>query len=141
MLPDSDVATVSTLKEVPPQMRPPARITSSTRSTSRFLQGGPSRKRSRLFYHGNGTDGTAFPNQRAVMVKLLPSRAQSHNVTPLGGNEFRVSYEKIPGFIPAEATGVFAGFYPAYRPYFEGQDPRPDRFGFLSIAYDYTTVP
>ncbi|HMT06197.1 MAG: HtaA domain-containing protein [Solirubrobacterales bacterium] len=96
---------------------------------------------SRLIFHVNGTDGTAFPNQRAVMVKLLPSRAQSHNVTPLGGNEFRVSYEKIPGFIPAEATGVFAGFYPAYRPDFEGQDPRPDRFGFFSIAYDYTTVP
>lgn len=96
---------------------------------------------SRLIFHVNGTDGTAFPNQRAVMVKLLPSLAQSHDVTPLGGSEFRVSYERIPGFIPAEATGVFAGFYPAFRPDFEGQNPRPDRFGYFSIAYDYTRVP
>ena len=89
---------------------------------------------SRLIFHVNGTDGTAFPDQRAVMVKLLPSQAESHTV-----HENTVTYEKIPGFIPAEATGIFADFYPAFSTDFDGQDPRPDRFGFFSVTYTFAT--
>lgn len=92
---------------------------------------------SRLIFRVNGTDGTEYPDQRAVMVKLIPSQAESRNVTDLGGGISQVSYEKIPGFIPAESTGIFADFYPSYDPELEGINPRPDRFGHLSITYTF----
>lgn len=92
---------------------------------------------SRLIFRVNGLDGTAFPDQRAVMVKLIPSLAEDKVLTDNGDGTHTVSYTKIPGFIPADATGIFAGFYPAYSPEFEGQSPRPDRFGSFSITYTY----
>ena len=94
---------------------------------------------SRLIFKVNGTDGTAFPDQRAVMVKLMPGLAESHNVIDNGNGTRTVSYVKIPGFVPPEGTGIFAGFYPGYSPEFEGQDPRPDRFGFFTLTYTYST--
>lgn len=90
---------------------------------------------SRMIFRVNGTDGTAFPNQRAVMVKLLPGEIEP-DVTTVDGTT-TVSYQKIPGFVPAEGTGLFAGLYPPYDPSFEGQNPRPDRFGFLTVTYSY----
>lgn len=91
---------------------------------------------SRIIFRVNGTDGTPFPDQRAVMVKLLPSLAESPEVT-VDGSTTTVSYTKIPGFVPAEGTGLFADIYPPFDPGFEGQDPRPDRFGFVSVTYTY----
>lgn len=92
---------------------------------------------SRLIFHVNGTDGTPFPDQRAVVVKLMPGEAAAPVVTESGGVT-TVTYDKIPGYIPAEATGIFAGFYPAYSSDFFGVSPRPDRFGYLSISYSFT---
>ena len=92
---------------------------------------------SRLIFHVNGTDGTAFPDQRAVMVKLMPSQAQDHTTVDNDDGTTTVSWVKIPGYVPAEATGIFAGLYPAFSPDFDGQDPRPDRFGFFSVTYTY----
>ncbi len=95
---------------------------------------------SRIIFHVNGTDGTAYPDQRAVMVKLLPSQAQSKQVVVDDQtNLTTVTYEKIPGFVPAEGTGIFADYYPAYSPVYDGLDPRPDRFGFVSLTYSYPT--
>jgi len=96
---------------------------------------------SRIIFRVNGTEGTAYPNQRVVMVKLMPSLAEQHTVTETAPGEYRVEYVKIPGFIPAESTGIFADFYPGYSPEFDGHDPRPDRFGFVSITYTYKVVP
>jgi len=104
---------------------------------------------SRLIFDVNGTDGTPFPDQRAVMVKLIPSKAAAHSETDNGNGTTTVSYTKIPGYIPAEATGIFAGFYSAFDPtYVTEPQPacggvpctestRPDRFGFLSVTYTH----
>lgn len=104
---------------------------------------------SRLIFHVNGTDGTAFPDQRAVMVKLVPGNAQSRTVQDNGDGTKTVTYVKIPGYIPAEATGIFAGFYSAFDTAFVTQpqpacggvpcteENRPDRFGSFSITYTY----
>lgn len=94
---------------------------------------------SRIIFRVNGTDGTPFPDSRAVMIKLMPSFGDPPTVTDNGNGTTTVKYEKIPGFVPNEATGVFAGFYPGYSPDFAGQEPRPDRFGFLSVTYTYAT--
>ncbi len=95
---------------------------------------------SRIVFHVNGTDGTAYPDQRAVMVKLIPSLAESvSTATSENGQVTTVAYEKIPGFVPAEGTGIFADIYPAYSPVYDGLDPRPDRFGFVSLTYSYPT--
>ena len=97
---------------------------------------------SRLIFEVNGTDGTAFPDQRAVMVKLIPSRAQSHTVTDNGNGYSTSTYVKIPGYVPAEGTGIFAGLYPAYSPDNDSlpQDQRPDRFGYFSVTYTFPNV-
>lgn len=109
---------------------------------------------SRLIFHVNGTDGTSFPDQRAVMVKLVPSGAESHSVVDNGDGTKTVTYVHMPGYIPAEATGIFAGFYRAYDPTFvtspnsacpdaEGNDGicseanRPDRFGSFTVSYTF----
>ncbi|MCB0863047.1 MAG: HtaA domain-containing protein [Solirubrobacterales bacterium] len=94
---------------------------------------------SRLIFEVNGTDGTPFPDQRAVMVKLIPSRAQSDSVVDNGNGTSTRKYVKIPGYVPAEGTGIFAGFYPAFSPDFDGQpqDERPDRFGYFTISYTF----
>lgn len=94
---------------------------------------------SRLIFRVNGTDGTPFPDQRAVMVKLIPGRAESRSEVDNGDGTTTVTYTKIPGFVPAEGTGIFANFYDPFNPDFEGQDPRPDRFGFLTVTYTYST--
>lgn len=93
---------------------------------------------SRMIFHVNGTDGTPFPNQRAIMVKLVPGMADPPEVT-VDGATTTVSYDRIPGFVPAEGASLFADLYPPYNPAFEGQNPRPDRFGSLSITYTFTT--
>jgi hypothetical protein len=94
---------------------------------------------SRLIFVTNGTDGTPFPDQRVVMVKLIPSRAESHTVVDNGNGFSTVTYEKIPGYVPADGSGIFAGFYPGYSTSFDGQpqDERPDRFGYFSIVYTF----
>lgn len=92
---------------------------------------------SRIIFRVNGTDGTAFPDSRAVVIKLIPGQAESHATQDNGDGTTTVTYDRIPGFIPVEATGIFAGFYPSYSPDFDGMDPRPDRFGFLSLTYTY----
>lgn len=95
---------------------------------------------SRMIFRVDGTDGTPFPDQRAVMVKLIPSRAESRSEVDNGDGTSTVTYEKIPGYIPAEGTGIFAGFYTKYSPEFDDdpdQSTRPDRFGHLSITYTY----
>jgi len=94
---------------------------------------------SRMIFRVDGTDGTAFPDQRAVMVKLRPSKATAHTVTESDGTA-TVTWERIPGYIPAEGTGIFADFYPAYDPARWGSMPqkdRPDRFGYLTVSYTY----
>ena len=95
---------------------------------------------SRIIFRVNGTDGTAFPDRRAIMVKLMPGRAAGHTETDNGDGTRTIAYDRIPGYIPAEGTGLFAGFYPSYDPSFGGGDQasRPDRFGYLSLTY---TVP
>lgn len=101
--------------------------------------------RSRMIFRVDGTDGTAFPNQRAVMVKLRPSAAESHTVTE-GEGAVTETWKKIPGYVPAEGTGIFADFYPAYDPQFGApgagftETTRPDRFGFLTVSYTYPAV-
>ncbi|MCB0858121.1 MAG: HtaA domain-containing protein [Solirubrobacterales bacterium] len=97
---------------------------------------------SRIIFHVNGTDGTAYPDQRAVMVKLIPSQAVSKQVDDdEDTNLTTVTYERIPGFVPAEGTGIFADIYPAFSPDYDGLNPRPDRFGFISLTYTYPTDP
>jgi hypothetical protein len=61
---------------------------------------------SRLIFRVHGTDGTAFPNSRAVMVGLKLSEAES--VQTVGDT---TTYTKIPGFVPLESAGIFADFY------------------------------
>lgn len=98
---------------------------------------------SRMIFRVDGADSTAFPNLRAVMVKLVPDPATQRQVSTTG-EVTTVTWTRIPGYIPAEGTGIFAGFYPAWDPangapgsgYTEAT--RPDRFGFLSLTY---TVP
>ncbi|MDQ2623494.1 MAG: HtaA domain-containing protein, partial [Actinomycetota bacterium] len=92
---------------------------------------------SRMIFRVDGTDGTAFPNSRAVMIKLIPGQAESRTTQNNGDGTTTVKYERIPGYIPAEGTGIFAGFYPAFSPEFDGTNPRPDRFGSLSLTYTY----
>jgi len=85
---------------------------------------------SRLIFKVDGTDGTAFPNSRAVMVQLIPSLATKTtdgNTTTLSG---------IPGYIPQAATGIFADFYP---PFFPGSVDAPgaefSHFGSVTVTY------
>ena len=73
---------------------------------------------SRIIFRVDGTDGTAFPDTRAVMVDLTPSLAVKTvdgKTTTLAG---------IPAYVPAEATGIFADIYPALAD-----------FGSLTITY------
>lgn len=81
---------------------------------------------SRMIFRVDGTDATAFPDRRAVLVKLVPDRASQRAETTADGVK-TVTWTRIPGFIPTEGTGIFAGFYPA-----------GDPFGFLSLSY---TIP
>jgi hypothetical protein len=84
---------------------------------------------SRLIFRVNGTDGTAFPDTRAVMVDLLPG-------SPLvDGNT--TTYSNIPAYVPQEATGIFANFYPPYPG--DPNAPNADLSRFGSVTLSYTT--
>jgi len=86
---------------------------------------------SRIIFRVNGLDGTPFPHSRAVVVKLLPSfgtRTVSGNTVTISG---------IPGYIPEESTGIFAGFYPPYPG--TPTDPQAEFSKFGSITVSYTT--
>jgi hypothetical protein len=84
---------------------------------------------SRLIFRVNGTDGTAFPNTRAVMVDLLPGPAT------VDGNT--TTYSNIPAYVPQEATGIFADFYPPYPG--DPNAPNADLSRFGSVTLSYTT--
>lgn len=60
---------------------------------------------SRMIFKVNGLDGTAFPNQRAVVVDLDLTQADKST----SGNT--TTWENIPGFVPQGSAGVFADFY------------------------------
>ena len=88
---------------------------------------------SRLIFRVNGTDGTAFPDSRAVMVQLIPSLATRTTIgdtTTLSG---------IPGYIPQAATGIFADFYPPFPGSVDAPGADLSRFGSLTVTY--TTAP
>lgn len=97
---------------------------------------------SRLIFLVNGLDGTPFPDQRAVMVKLIPSKAEDHSVIDNGNGTSTVTWNKIPGFVPTDGSGIFAGFYPGFSHDYDGQSlaERPDRFGFFSLSYTYNNA-
>lgn len=61
---------------------------------------------SRMIFRVNGTDGTAYPNSRAVVVGLRLNEAES--VETVGDT---TTYTGIPGFIPEGSGGIFADFY------------------------------
>ena len=60
---------------------------------------------SRMIFRVNGLDGTAFPNQRAVVVDLDLTQAE----VSTSGNT--TTWENIPGSVPGGSAGVFADFY------------------------------
>jgi hypothetical protein len=73
---------------------------------------------SRAIFTFNGTEGTAYDNQRGVLVDLHPNAIQA---PPSGA----VTYDNIPATVPEDAgASVFAGFYPA-------NDP----FGTMSVSF------
>ena len=84
---------------------------------------------SRLVFRVDGTDGTAFPNSRAVMVQLLPGL-----VTPTTEGE-TTTWTDIPGYIPQTATGIFADFYPPFPGDVEAPGAGLSRFGSLTVSY------
>ncbi len=84
---------------------------------------------SRLIFRVNGTDGTAFPNSRAVMVELLPGL-----VTPTTVGD-TTTLADIPGYIPQAATGIFADFYPPFPGDAGAPGAELSRFGSLTVSY------
>lgn len=84
---------------------------------------------SRMIFRVDGTDGTAFPDQRVVMVQLRPSGG-TRTVTQASNGVTTVTWDRVPGFIPAEGTGIFANFYPP-----------GDPFGFLTLTYTFSPSP
>ncbi|MGB0120809.1 MAG: HtaA domain-containing protein, partial [Solirubrobacterales bacterium] len=86
---------------------------------------------SRIIFTVNGLDGTPFPHSRAVVVKLLPS----FGARSVDGK--KVTITGIPGYIPEESTGIFAGFYPPYPG--TPTDPQAEFSKFGSITVSYTT--
>jgi hypothetical protein len=84
---------------------------------------------SRLIFRVDGTDGTAFPDSRAVMVQLIPSLATSTTE----GNTTTLT--DIPGYIPQAATGVFADFYPPFPGSVDAAGADLSRFGSLTVSY------
>lgn len=84
---------------------------------------------SRLIFRVDGTDGTAFPDSRAVMVELIPSLATKSTE----GNTTTLS--DIPGYIPQAATGIFADFYPPFPGSVDAPGADLSRFGSLTVSY------
>ncbi len=60
---------------------------------------------SRAIFRFSGSDGTAYPDQRAELVKLA--------ATPQPGASGQVTYTLAKGSLTADGASVFAGFYPA----------------------------
>jgi len=60
---------------------------------------------SRMIFRVNGLDGTAYPNQRAVVVDLDLTQADEST------SGKTTTWENIPGFVPEGSAGVFADFY------------------------------
>ncbi|MEX1219360.1 MAG: HtaA domain-containing protein [Solirubrobacterales bacterium] len=84
---------------------------------------------SRLIFRVDGTDGTAFPDSRAVMVQLVPSLATKTvvgNTTTLSG---------IPGYVPQAATGIFADFYSPFPGSVDAPGADLSRFGSITVSY------
>ncbi len=84
---------------------------------------------SRMIFRVDGTDGTAFPNSRAVMVQLIPSLA---TVTTEGN---RTTLSGIPGYVPQAATGIFADFYPPFPGSVDAAGADLSRFGSVTVSY------
>lgn len=84
---------------------------------------------SRLIFRVDGTDGTAFPDSRAVMVQLSPSQ-----VTPTTEGD-TTTWTGIPGYIPQAATGIFADFYPPFPGSVDAPGAELSRFGSLTVSY------
>lgn len=84
---------------------------------------------SRLIFRVDGTDGTAFPNSRAVMVDLVPSLATK---TVVGTT---TTLTDIPAYVPQEATGIFADFYPPYPGSPDDPAAAASRFGSVTVSY------
>lgn len=59
---------------------------------------------SRAIFRFNGSGGTAYPNQRAELVKLA--------ATPQPGVSGPLSYDLAKGTLTTDGASVFAGFYP-----------------------------
>ncbi|HEY6779786.1 MAG TPA: HtaA domain-containing protein, partial [Thermoleophilaceae bacterium] len=59
---------------------------------------------SRAIFRFSGSDGTAYPDQRAELVKLA--------ATPQPGASGPLGYELAKGTLTADGASVFAGFYP-----------------------------
>ena len=59
---------------------------------------------SRAIFRFSGSDGTAYPNQRAELVKLAAA--------PQPGASGTVTYTLAKGTLTADGASVFAGFYP-----------------------------
>lgn len=84
---------------------------------------------SRLIFRVDGTDGTAFPNSRALMVQLIPSLATKTtdgSTTTLSG---------VPGYIPQAATGIFADFYPPFPGSVDAPGAELSHFGSVTVTY------
>jgi hypothetical protein len=84
---------------------------------------------SRMIFRVKGLDGTAFPDSRAVMVQLVPSLGER----TVNGNTTTI--EDIPGYVPADSTGLFAGFYPPYPGNPDHPSAEYSRFGSVTITY------
>ncbi len=84
---------------------------------------------SRMIFRVDGTDGTAFPNSRAVMVQLIPSLA---TVTTEGST---TTLSDIPGYVPQAATGIFADFYPPFPGSVDASGAELSRFGSVTVSY------
>ncbi len=84
---------------------------------------------SRLIFRVDGTDGTAFPDSRAVMVQLIPSE-----VTPVTEGD-TTTWTAIPGYIPQAATGIFADFYPPFPGSTDIPGAELSRFGSVTVSY------
>lgn len=86
---------------------------------------------SRMIFRVNGLDGTAFPDSRAVMVQLVPRLGE----TTTDGTTTTIT--NIPGYVPADSTGLFAGFYPPFPG--NPDDPAAEYSRFGSVTISYTT--
>ncbi|MBK5219400.1 MAG: HtaA domain-containing protein [Thermoleophilia bacterium] len=76
---------------------------------------------SRAIFRFKGSGGTAYPDQRAVLLSL----DQSGQPTISNGGK-TVTYSLMRGTLTADGVNVFAGFY---------TPPDNDEFGCVSVAF------